>query len=497
MSGIKSLAKQTALYGLSSILGRFLNYLLTPLLTSAAIFTSDQYGIITEMYAYVAFLIVLLTYGMETAFFRFSTQEDADKPKIYTTVVLSVLTTSTVFILIGYFFNQPIANWLHYPENKEFVTWFAIIVALDALSSIPQARLRLENKALTFAFVNLANVFINIGLNLLFLVYCKSDFEGGTPGWLTQQIYNPEIGVGYVFIANLIASICKFLLLLPFIRINLTLFDAGLLKKMLKFAYPLLFVGLAGIVNETVDRILLKKLLWSDLGETATLTQLGIYGANYKLSIIITLFIQAFRYAAEPFFFNQAPNKNAPDTFAKVMNYFVILTLFMFLAVTQFIHIFKYFTPNSEYWQGLIVVPVLLMANVFLGIYYNQSIWYKLANRTKMGAWTSVFGAIITIVLNLIFIPYFGYIASAWATLACYFGMVTLSYILGNKYYPIPYDLKKIAIYMIVALALFFFGWKPFPDTFGIMDYALSFGILLVYSIIVYLIEKPTLKFKS
>jgi O-antigen/teichoic acid export membrane protein len=497
MAGIKRLAKQTVLYGLSSIVGRFLNYLLTPLFTSAAIFTGDQYGIITEMYAYVAFLIVLLTYGMETAFFRFSTQENLSRRSVYSSIGLSLVVTSCTFILVGYLFSQPIANWLHYPNNSEFVTWFAIIVGLDALSSIPQAQLRLENKAVRFALINLANVFINIGLNLLFLVYCKSNYESGNPSWLTQTIYNPEIGVGYVFIANLVASICKFLLLMPYFNIRTAEFDWTLLKKMLRFAFPLLFVGLAGIINETLDRILLKKMLWPTLGETATLIQIGIYGANYKLSIIITLFIQAFRYAAEPFFFNESSDKSAPKTFARIMNYFVILVLFMFLVVTLFIHAFKYFTPNPVYWEGLVVVPILLLANVFLGIYYNQSIWYKLANRTKAGAWISVLGAVITITLNLLFIPKFGYVASAWATLACYFGMVVMSYFLGNKHYPIPYDLKKIAVYFGLALGIFTLGWNPDTTEFSVLSYGKNLGLLIVYLAAVLVIERPFSKLKT
>lgn len=452
MSTIKKLAGQTAIYGLSSIVGRFLNYLLVPLHTLQ--FSTNQYGIITEMYAYVAFLVVLLTYGMETTFFRFTSKTDHKLETVYKTILTSLLSTTALFIVWATIFSQGIADWLHYPNNQEFVVWFAVIVGLDAVSSIPLAKLRHQNKALKFAGVNLLNVAINIGLNLFFLGYCMPHFQAGDTNIIIDTLYTPEIGVGYVFISNLIASIVKFLVLTPMMKFWGSPLSKRLLKEMLWFGVPLLIAGLAGITNETIDRIMLKTMLFDTLGEKDTMSQLGIYGANYKISIIITLFIQAFRYAAEPFFFSQEKNKNAKETYAKVMNYFVAVVAIIFLGVMYYLELIKYFIPNSEFWGGLAIVPILLFANIFLGIYYNQSIWYKLTNKTKYGAYIAIIGALITVVANYILIPKYGYVGSAWATLVCYFIMVFISYLWGNKHYPVKYNLIRIFGYLTLAVVL-------------------------------------------
>lgn len=453
---LKKLAGQTAIYGLTSIVGRLLNWFLVPIYIGTAKFTPDQYGIITEMYSYVAFLVVFLTYGMETAFFRFSTQQEHDSNKVYSTIIYSLFTTSFVFIALAFLFDQSIANWLKYPNNKEFVTWFAMIVGLDAVSSIPMAKLRAENRSIKFAFINFANIGVNIGLNIFFLAYCLPMYKSGESNWLIQTFYNPEIGVGYVFIANLVASLVKFLLLLPDMLVAKFSIEMALLKKMFVYALPLLIFGLAGIVNETIDRIMLKRMLFESKGELETMTQIGIYGACYKVSIIISLFIQAFRYAAEPFFFAQEKEKNAKETYAKIMTYFVIICATIFLGVMLYIDIVKYFIPNEAYWVGLQVVPILLFANISLGIYYNQSIWYKLGGKTRYGAYIGIFGAIVTILLNYIWIPVFGYVGSAWATLICYSSMCVVSFVLGHKYYPIKYDFYKIGLYLGIVLALYF-----------------------------------------
>lgn len=453
---IKKLAGQTALYGLSSILPRFLNYALVPLHT--ALYSTNQYGIITEMYAYVAFLVILLTYGMETAYFRFSNKEGVVETTVFGTVLKSITATSFTFIITAIIFQQEIANWLKYPNHSEYVVWFAIIIGLDAISAIPLARLRFENKPLKFAFINISSVLVNIGLNVFFLGYCMTAYKSGNTNALIDAVYNPEIGVGYVFIANLAASIWKILACTPtYFKVKMG-FDQQLLKQLLKYGAPLLLAGLAGIVNETLDRILLKHLMYDTLGEVKAMSQLGVYGACYKLSIIITLFIQAFRYAAEPFFFSQAKNKNAPEVYANVMNYFVAVCGLIFLGVTLYIDIIKYFIPNPDYWVGLKVVPILLMANICLGIYFNQSIWYKMTDKTKFGAYIAICGAIITITLNLILIPILGYMGSAWATLIVYALMVISSYILGQKHFPIPYNLPRVLGYIGLALILFFGG---------------------------------------
>jgi len=487
---LKKLAGQTAIYGLTSIVGRLLNWFLVPVYLGVAKFTTDQYGIITEMYSYVAFLVVFLTYGMETAYFRFSTLKEHDNKSVYTTIIRSLFVTSFLFIGTAFLFDQSIADWLRYPNNKEFVTWFAIIVGLDAISSIPMAKLRADNKPLKFAGINFANILVNIFLNLFFLAYCRPMHAAGETNWLLETFYNPEIGVGYVFIANLVASGVKFLLLLPDMLKARYGFEFSLLKKMFIYALPLLIFGLSGIINETIDRIMLKRMLFDVLGEKETLSQLGIYGACYKISIIITLFIQAFRYAAEPFFFSQEKEKNAMQTYSNVMTYFVIVCATIFLGVMLYIDAVKYFIPNEAFWVGLKVVPILLFANIALGIYYNQSIWYKLSGKTKFGAYIGIFGAVITIALNYIWIPIYGYMGSAWATLICYTSMMFLSFVLSRKHYPIKYNIPKIALYLSLAFGLYFFTlYLNIPPS--LLKYGVHALIIIGFVGIIYSIEKP------
>jgi O-antigen/teichoic acid export membrane protein len=487
---LKKLASQTAIYGLPSIVGRLLNWFLVPVYLGVAQFTTDQYGIVTEMYSYVAFLVVFLTYGMETAFFRFSSQEKQDKKKVYSTIIISLFITSALFIAAAFLFDQPIANWLKYPNNTEFVTWFALIVGLDAISSIPMAKLRADNNPIKFGGVNLANIAVNIGLNLFFLAYCLPTFRAGETNWIIETFYNPEIGVGYVFISNLIASGIKFILLLPDMIKAKYGFEISLLKKMFVYALPLLIFGLAGIVNETIDRIMMKKILFDVLGEKKTMSEIGIYGACYKISIIITLFIQAFRYAAEPFFFAQEKEKNAKNTYVVIMNYFVIVCALIFLGVMLFIDIIKHFIPNEDFWVGLPVVPILLFANIFLGIYYNQSIWYKLSGKTKYGAYIGIFGALLTITINYIWILEYSYMASAWATLICYGSMTILSFILGQKHFPIKYNFGKIGLYLGLALGLYFITlFLALPV--GIVKYGIHSLIIIGFIGVTYFIEKP------
>ncbi len=504
MSVIKRLAGQTAIYGLSSIAVRFFNFLLTPLytgdnpLTGDRIFSTEQFGIITEMYAYVSFLVVLLTYGMETAFFRFTTLKKEQNKPVYPTILLSLMTTTLLFIAGAIAFAQPIANWLEYPSHKEYVVWFSMIVGLDAISSIPLARLRADRKASWFAIVNLINVGVNISMNLFFLVYCPAiEVRGGNA--ITQLVFDQEIGVGYVFISNLVASICKFLLLIPYMQFNGG-FEYALFRRLLRYSCPMLFVGLAGIVNETLDRILIKKIEMAKYMEymtrqeaaEAAQIQNGIYGANYKLSMIITLFIQAFRYAAEPFFFSQQSSKNAKETYGLVMKYFVIVVAFMFLVITLNLHVFKYFIANPDYWEGLHVVPVLLLAYLFLGVYYNQSVWYKLTNKTKYGAIISLVGAVVTIGVNTVFIPIYGYTAAAWATLICYFTMMLLSYSIGRRYYIIPYDLKRIGMYFGLMVLLYSISWSFDPvSNYSWEVYGYHTILLGCFVVVVYLLERP------
>jgi len=489
LRAIHKLAGQTAIYGLPSIIGRLLNYLLVPLHT--AVFLPERFGVITEMYAYVAFLVVFLTYGMETAYFRFQSKGDHSHSKVFSTVLFSLFGSTLLFWILSASFSQEIANWLEYPNNQEYVLWFAFIVGLDAISSIPLARLRIKGKAFRFATVNLSSIAVNIGLNLFWVGYCMPAYESGADNFLISWFYSPEIGVGYVFLANLFASLIKFFLLAPQLSKVKMVFDRQMWWSMLIYGSPLLLSSLAIIVNENADKILLKRLLIDDLGPEGAIATVGIYGACYKLSIIISLFIQAFRYAAEPFFFAQAKDEEAPKTYAKIMNYFVITCALIFLVVMFYLDVLKHFLANEEYWVGLHIVPILLMANIFLGIFYNLSVWYKLNGMTRFGALIAGIGALITILLNLWWIPIYGYVGSAWATLICYFSMSVLSYLIGRRYYQVPYQLKKVLFYLLLALGLYLLFDYLLPAFSATLEYGLKTLIILLFIALAWALEKP------
>lgn len=414
-------------------------------------FNKAEFGVVSEFYAYTGFLGALLVFGFETGFFRFSQDSDA-KEKVYSTALNFILIANVVFILLIAVFVSPISTALKYPEHHEYFYWFALILVFDSVASIPFARLRSENKALHFAVIKFSEIGFTVLLNLFFIVVCKRAFEADANSFF-GKLYNPEIGVGYIFISNLIASSLKLLLLSPQLKGILGGIDTALLKKMLRYSLPMVIIGFAGIINEMLDRAILKFLLPFDAH--TNMEQLGIYGACYKLSILMTLFIQAFRYAAEPFFFSHAKEKNSTKVYADVMKYFVIVCVSIFLLVTLYIDIFKYFI-GKDFRVGLPVVPILLMANLFLGVYVNLSIWYKLKDKTLLGSFVSIGGAVLTVVLNIVFIPKYGYMASAWATLACYASMAVVSYVLGQKYYPVEYDLKSFFKYFFIALLFYF-----------------------------------------
>ena len=467
MNQLKKLASQTAVYGLSSVIGRFLNYLLVPLYTRY--FLPSEYGVVTEIYAYVAFLVIVLTYGFETAFFRFSKKEN-DVKVVYSTALISLLVSSALFVVLVFLSSDSISNLMGYGIETKYIQWFSIIVALDAISSISFASLREQNKALRFSSIRLLNIFVNIGFNIYFIVY-------------------KEFGIEYIFISNLISSVVTILLLLPEMLKSVWVFDKKLWNKMSVYALPLLIAGLAGITNETIDRILLKHLLPNP---EISATELGLYGAFYKLSILMTLFIQTFRFAAEPFFFAQANNKNSKTVYADVMKYFTIIMAVIFLGVSIFYDIIKGFL-GSEYHdeRGFLVVSILLLANLFLGIYYNLSIWYKLTEKTKYGAYLSLFGAIITLILNFILIPKIGFVGSAWATLICYFSMTVASYYIGKKHFPIPYQVKRIGLYLFNMLGIYLVIYFVPENIF------FNSLLLLGFIIFVYLLEKPKIIQKS
>jgi O-antigen/teichoic acid export membrane protein len=473
MSQIKQLAGQTAIYGTTTILGRLLNYLLVPLHTY--IFTNPSvYGIVGEMYAMVALLLVLLTYGMETAFFRFSEME-TNKNRVFGTAITSLTATTSLFILLGLVFSQPIADVLQYSNHPEYIRWFVIIVGLDVISTIPFARLRANNKPYKFAGIKITNILINLFFNVFFLWFCPLMINYGIATTLFSAIYNPAIGVGYIFIANLIASIVQMILLLFTCKgIKFTL-DLPLLKRMLNYALPLLILGLAGIVNETIDRIMIKNLSSNDL--TTAMYNVGVYSACFKIAVIMNLFIQAFRYSAEPFFFSSYKQKDAKQGYALVMTYFVIACAFIFLATMMYIDFIKYFV-NENFHEGLSIVPIILLAYMFLGICFNLSIWYKLTGQTKYGAYITVGGAVITLIVNWTLIPVMGYIAAAWGHLITYTAMLIASYLIGQKFYPINYNLKKIGFYISFALILFILSYFVIPfENFG--EYAFTAKIII------------------
>lgn len=445
---VKKLAGQTAIYGGTTVLSRLLNYLLVPLHTYLFSNAAD-YGVVGELYAWTSLFIVILTYGMETAFFRFS-QDEGVKDRVYSTVVGSLLVTSTLFIVLCSVFAQPIADWLRYPAHPEYVRWFSVIIGVDALTSIFFAHLRFLNKALRFAAVKLTNILVNVLLNLFFLLLCPWLLTKNPDSAFVNAIYNPEIGVGYIFIANLVASVVTLLMLFPGILRQKFVFDWALWKKMFRYAFPLLIFGLAGIVNETMDRVLIKRLSLAAEPQASV----GIYSACYKISILMTIVIQAFKYAAEPFFFRKAKDKDAKETYAEVMTLFVLVCSVIFTGIMLYMDIVQYFVGET-YRVGLPIVPILLMANLFLGIFYNLSIWYKLTGQTKFGAYIAIFGAVITLVLNWLLIPHFDYMGAAWTTFACYLSMMVVSYLLGQKYYHVDYNLKRILFYLFFAVAVY------------------------------------------
>ncbi|MCX8019820.1 MAG: oligosaccharide flippase family protein [Chitinophagaceae bacterium] len=450
MAGIRKLAGQTFWYGLSSIAGRFLNYLLTPLLTT--VFATAEYGKISTLFTLAAFLNIIYTYGFETSYFRFASLEPENK--VYSTCSTSLLFSTALFTAVLLLFSEHIALFLELPEHPEYIRWVIWIVALDTMAVMPFSKLRFAGRPRKYAFIKIASIAINIGLVVFFLVICKNAYESRQNN-LWAILYYPAIGPGYVILANLIASAVTLLLLFNewtgfTLRLNFSFW-----KRLFRYSWPLTIVGFGGMINETIDRFMILKL-YPGSSEQA-FSQSGIYSANYKLAVIIVLFIQAFRLGAEPFFFRQAVSENPQRVYARVMKFFVIACCFCFLMVTLFLGIWKYFmgTKHPEYYTGLKVVPILMTAKIFLGIYYNLSVWYKIKEQNLTGAAITLGGAFITLLINFLFIPVWGYMACALATLCCYTFMMVMSYRLGQKYYPVPYPRKKILAYIGVCLILF------------------------------------------
>jgi len=453
MSALKKLLGQTAVYGLSSIVGRLLNYLLVPLYTYTL--PTGEYGIVTELYSYVALIFAFLTYGMETTFFRFS-ETEKEPIKVLSSSSISLLISTLFFLGFAWLFRGDIAQWMGYEAQQKYVSWFILIISLDVLSSIPFAWLRQQNKAMRFAVFKLINISINLGLNLFFILYCPAVLKSGETHFLYSFVgsfFNGDQLVQYIFISNLVASGVTLVLLLPSYKALKFGFDSSIWKRMMPYALPILVVNITGLIPISMDKILLPDL-YNGSSEEA-MQQLGIYGANAKIAVIMLLFIQTFRYAADPFFFSEAKNKNAKQTYAKVMHWFVIFGSFIFLSVMLFIDVIQYFV-GSSYREGLYVVPILLMGNLSLGIYYNLSFWYKLTNKTIYGAWFSVAGALVSIALNFLLVPNYGIIGSAWSVFAAYLVPTILSFYFGRKYYPIPYKSWAILVYPLLVVVIYY-----------------------------------------
>ena len=489
MSQLKKLFSDTAIYGVSSVFGRAINFLLVPLYTG--VFDPGEYGVITELYAYVAFLMVVYLYGVETTFFRFATKY-GDQAKFYNLTVTNALIIS-VLLSAGFILGSDwLGSLLPYADASKYIIWLALILSFDTAMAVPFARLRLENKAKKFAIFKISNILINVGLNLFFLIFC--------PFWLNTSpdsselihlIYNPSFGVGYVFLSNLIASGFTLLLFLPYWVAYRIQFDQEKWKEMFRYATPLVIIGLAGVTNEMLSRVLLRHWLPDGFYNGYTnIAVLGIFGACYKLSMLMNLSVQSFRYAYEPFFFSKSKDKKSPEAFAKVMNAFIIygclVSIIISLILPEVAHLVL---RQQDYLQALHIVPILLFAGLLLGIFYNLSVWYKLTDKTIKGAYITVFGAILTIVLNWFFIPIIGYEGSALTTLIAYFAMVIVSYVWGQKNYYVPYQLNKGLMYLVYSGTLVSIIYYLNLQT--TTKYFFGLSALVLFIILVLKLEQP------
>ena len=465
-------------YGVSSIAARFLFYLLTPYLTYKL--SSTGYGDMSVLYAAIPFLNVIFTYGIETAFFRFSTQEEYKKD-IYSTATISILCSTFLLTTLFLLSRSSIAHLLRLEDHPELITYSVLIIAFDTLTTLPFAKLRLDQRPRKYALIRIASIVLQI-LLIYFLISVCPRLAKQNPNGFVAAFYKPNYGVGYVIIANLFASFFTLILLFKEFLAFKFKFNRKVWTKMMIYSLPLLIAGFGGMINETFDRIMLEWLApVSNIA--AAKEQVAIYSGCYKLSILITLFIQAFRMGAEPFFFKQAEGQNPQKVYARVMKFFVITITMMFLVVSLYLEIWKYFLTRPIYWTGLKVVPILLLANMFLGIYYNLSIWYKLTHKTIAGAYITLIGAGLTLLLNFIFIPYFGYMACAWATFLCYFSMMVISFIWGQKDYRIPYAWKKLTAYILIVVFLFWIH-QLFTHFFtGLIINLVSATVLLLFYI--------------
>ena len=481
MSRLKTLYKQTFIYGLATVVPKMISFLLVRLHTDKSVLSNvADYGDVSLIFAYFVLFNVLLAYGMETAFFRFF-NSDEHKKTVLSTSAISLLLTSTMVLAIGYIFRQDLSSLIHI--DADYIVLVLWILFFDALVIIPFAYLRALGKTIKYTVVKLTNVILNLGLNIVLLLYLKSWAETST---LWQTFYKPDFEVHYIFIANVIASGVTLLLLISFyFKLNYS-FSTTLWKKMLRYAFPVLVAGVAFSINETFDRILLERLLPENLSKDV----IGTYSACYKLALFMMLFATAYRLGVEPFFFNNAKDTDAKTNYAKILELFVIFGALILLSVVVFIDVLKLILiPNEAYWEAMTVVPILLLAYLFLGIYHNLSVWYKITDRTKFGAYISIFGALITLLINIIFIPKFGYMASATATLFAYATMAVTSYTLGKKHYAIPYNLKKIGLYLAMSIMFSGISFYVFRG-----HYFIGILLILILITVIWIKEKNFLK---
>jgi O-antigen/teichoic acid export membrane protein len=484
LSSIKQLAGQTFWYGVSSIAARFINYLLTPYLTYSTLISTANYGQMSAIYAAIPLFNIIFTYGMETTYFRFM-QKKQNPEEVNNTATISLLISSILLSILLWMNQSWLAKTATLAEFPLLVQLSVVVIGLDALSTIPFARLRYEGRPRLFAFIKIAGIIINIAFTVFFLSYCPAKAKADPNSWAVL-IYKPHINpITYVLLANILQSLFTLILLGKWVFPKQWKFNLQLWLTMMAYALPMLVAGLGGMVNETFDRLMLG--WWLPGSVQYADEQRGIYGACYKLSILITLFIQAFRMGAEPFFFKQAEGNNPQRTYARVMKFFVITVAVMFLVVALFLPVWRYFI-DPKYWEGLKVVPILLLANMSLGIYYNLSIWYKLTNKTVAGATITLIGTAITILINYFFIPKYSYVASAWATFLCYFTMMLISYLWGQKEYYVPYAWKKLLAYIIIAVLLFFLH-NTVAIFYNNTVFSLSVAIIFVLAFLFFIIK--------
>ncbi|MCH5214008.1 MAG: oligosaccharide flippase family protein [Muribaculaceae bacterium] len=492
MAGIKSLAKETAVYGLSSIIGRFLNWCLVPLYVY--LFPAQQYGIVSYLYSFTAVALVILNYGMETGFFRFANKHQ-DPDAVYSTSLISVGTTSALFIFLLILFLSPVSDALLLPRHHDYVLLLGITVAVDAFCNIPFAYLRFKKRPYRFAGIKLINVGANIALNLFFLLCCPAISRhalGGLVNWFYLPLGGQEFGIGWIFVANILSSLIVLFALFPALSGKITRFDGTLLRKMISYSWPLLVLGVAGILSQNMGQMLIPYLFEGN--EEAARKMVGLYGANIKIAIVMVMFTQAFRYAYEPFIFSQAKNKGEDKTqaYCDAMKFFVIFGLFIFLGVMFFLPILRYFIAPS-YWAGLRVVPIMMAAELCFGVFFNLSLWYKLTDRTRWGMYLSLIcfvlmGALTVVLVRAIGIPD-GYLGAAWAALISYFAVMCISYFVGRHYYPLPYQIGRMALYTALAAILFVGGeLLNFPQAVW-LTYLLRVVFLLAYAAVVYRCE--------